>query len=238
MFKAREGYVLAVLDLDRIEAVLLGWWLLQIDEPDDRLAKVFWEGIDLHQTNADSWRISRFLAKTALYLLMYGGGALRLSLAAKIPIEEAKVVFSNINDGMPALNYLKQWVIDIAVQNNGVLHDPLGNRYHVPEILSNDRAVRAKGERLVFSYLNQGFAGSIFKELQNRFSYKIRHLRAKQLLQVHDEVVFEVHEDDWEAFKAIGDSTFSTFDILTSEDYPAIMISGEFNKGTTWLEAK
>ena len=189
MFTVADDYVLAVADLDRIEAVLLGWWLLQLEEPDDRLAKVFIDRIDLHQTNADSWGISRFLAKTVLYLLMYGGGALRLSITAGISLSEAEDVFNSVNDGMPALMTLKEWVADIATKNGGVLHDPLGNRYSIPELLSNQKWERAKGERLAFSYLNQGFAGSIFKELQLRLKVTLaaHGIRAKQLLQVHDE---------------------------------------------------
>lgn len=240
LFTVADDYVLAVADLDRIEAVLLGWWLLQLNEPDDRLAKVFIDRVDLHQTNADSWGISRFLAKTVLYLLMYGGGALRLSISAGISLAEAEKVFASVNDGMPALLTLKEWVADIATQNGGVIHDPLGNRYVIPELLSNQKWERAKGERLSFSYVNQGFAGSIFKELQIRLRSELirQGVRAKQLLQVHDEVVYTVHKDDVERFKLIGDSIFTTMDILTTEGQYAIPVSGEFNTGKTWLEAK
>lgn len=240
LFTVPDGYALAVADLDRIEAVLLGWWLLQIEQPDDRLAQVFLDGVDLHQTNADSWGISRFLAKTVLYLLMYGGGALRLSIAAGVSLEEAEEVFKSVDEGMPAIKLLKEWLIAEALKNKGIIHDPLGNRYSIPELLSDKPWERAKGERLVFSYVNQGFAGSLFKELQLRLRDRVksRGLRAKQLLQVHDEVIYGVKVEDLAEFLELGTDTLTTYDILTTEGYPAIPVSGTFNTGKTWLEAK
>lgn len=219
---------------------MLGWWLLQIDEPDDRLAQVFIDGIDLHQTNADSWGITRFLAKTVLYLLMYGGGALRLSIAAGVSLEDAENVFKSVDEGMPAIKLLKEWLIAEAIKNDGIIHDPLGNRYSIPELLSSNKWERIKGERLVFSYLNQGFAGSLFKELQLRLRSrnKGQGLIAKQLLQVHDEVLFAVWAEHADEFVKLGTDTLTTYDILTTEGFPAIPVSGEFNVGKTWLEAK
>ncbi len=241
VFAAPPGYVMAVADLDRIEAVLLGWWLQEMED-DEALARVFREGIDLHQTNADNWGISRFLAKTALYLLMYGGGAQRLSIATKIPLAEAKLVFDSIAKGQPSIDRLKASLVSAARTNGGLVHDPLGRRYIINGLDSPDWSTRSKAERRVFSYLNQGFAGSIFKELQIRV-WLYRHQlgwqdETKQVLAVHDEGGYLVSERLAEVWDVVMSSVFTTGDILTSQDYETIPVSGEFNHAHTWKEAK
>lgn len=247
-FIAPEGYSLVVGDLNRIELVVLAFyleWVLGFHTMADAVRA----GEDLHQSNADLWGCERRVAKTVIFCLVYGGGANKIAHITGISVKEAKQVIARIYATTP-IEELKAELIGYARKNKGYFKDVLGRRLHVPAIVFDKNGKEyARAERQCFNYLIQGGAASIFKYLQNnaaaQYVYEMSKIvqstyelfGAKQLLQVHDEVVYEVPDYFAEdACKVL--TALYTNDTILSRNGKAVPITCEFHHGKDWYSAK
>lgn len=247
-FIAPEGYQLVVGDLNRIELVVLAFyleWVLDFHTMADAVRA----GEDLHQSNADLWGCERRVAKTVIFCLVYGGGANKIAHITGISVKEAKQVIARIYATTP-IEELKAELIGYARKNKGYFKDVLGRRLHVPAIVFDKNGKEyARAERQCFNYLIQGGAASIFKKLQNKAATNFRvdmtllgHTLVKvpdlkQLLQAHDEVVYELPEEFAEdACKVL--TRIYTNDTILSMNGNTVPITCEFHHGRDWYSAK
>jgi DNA polymerase I len=248
-FIAQEGYQLVVGDLNRIELVVLAFyleWVLEFSTMADAVRA----GEDLHQSNADLWGCERRVAKTVIFCLVYGGGANKIAHITGISVKEAKQVIARIYATTP-IEELKAELIAHARKSRGYFTDVLGRRLSVPAIVFDKKGQEyARAERQCFNYLIQGGAASIFKVLQNnaaeRYVKDMARVRmtstygidsARQLLQVHDEVVYEVIDRDAEdACKVL--TALYTNDTILSRNGKAVPITCEFQFAANWYDAK
>jgi DNA polymerase-1 len=245
-FIASEGYQLVVGDLNRIELVVLAYYL-ELVLGYTGMSDAVRAGEDLHQTNADLWQCERRVAKTVIFCLVYGGGANKIAHITGITVKEAKQVIKRIYDTTP-IQELKEELITYARKNRGCFKDVLGRLLKAEGILYDKNGQEyARASRQCFNYLIQGSAASIFKKLQNeaRMLYHsmvldngvIVETPLKQLLQVHDEVVYEVPNHLADISCKVLTNIFTNDTILSTETFK-VPITCEFQFAQNWYDAK
>ena len=249
-FIAPEGYSLVVGDLNRIELVVLAYYL-ELVLGYTGMSDAVRASEDLHQTNADLWQCERRVAKTVIFCLVYGGGANKIAHLTNITVKEAKKVIKTIYNTTP-IQELKEELIKYARKNRGSFKDVLGRLLRADGILYDKEGQEyARASRQCFNYLIQGGAASIFKYLQNdaRDRYLPEmivldsnyanqpNLVLKQLLQVHDEVVYEEMTFAAEDSCKVLTNIFSNDTILSTETF-RVPITCKFQFADNWYDAK
>ena len=230
LFVPGEGRKLIVGDLDRIELVVLAHYLEEYGFS-TYMAEAIRAGDDIHSINAESWNCPRDMAKKVIFTLVYGGGDLKLAITLGIPVAQVREIKQAIFRAT-GLEEFRASVILSCRRNKGVLHDILGRRLCVPEILSSNQEKRAAGERRINNYLIQGSAGSIFKVLQLTAKDNLGDMPVDLLNVVHDEALYEADGAVAEEAAPILTESFSNDDLLN------VPIRAEFHTGTSWYAAK
>lgn len=246
MFTARPGYTLLVGDQSgfqlRIVAAYMSYYF-----GDGRLAECFNRGEDVHQFFADIYGIDRKPSKNVTFGWLFGAGIPKMTATANRgnhnPIGQHIIrgALESLQENMPAMPGVKELFIEDAMKNNGVVHDWLGTRYVIPELLSKDKRVRASGERKVCNYKVQGFEASLFRHLQNKCAGLVTSYGGRQPFAVHDEVGYEVPIDVAEYLRpqlnTIMSPAFSEF-TPEPDDVHGLRLECEFNIGDNWYDAK
>ncbi|MGH2412130.1 MAG: DNA polymerase, partial [Microcystaceae cyanobacterium] len=167
LFTAPPGYKVVSGDLSNIEGRILAELLSRIG--DDRLAKGFREGADLHQINSDIWGVTRSEAKTVLYLKIYGGGATKLSASLGIHISTAKKILATVDERCPKLALLQRKVGEKAMEL-GYTKTMFGRKVYNSE--GDDHWYK------MLNYKIQGTAADLLKKLINASQEIIRTYQA------------------------------------------------------------
>jgi DNA polymerase-1 len=203
-FVAPEGSVLVSADYSQIELRILAHL-----SDDSVLIQAFNDDCDIHiQTASAMYGIfpemvtpeMRRAAKTINFGLMYGMGPVNLSAQLGVSFAEARRFISAYFDQFPSIrNY-----INASVQNAhelGYAETLLGRRRYLTEINSTNRMIREAAERTAINTPVQGTAADIMKIAMIRVHARLSEWPGtKMLLQVHDELVFEVPEGQAEGF--------------------------------------
>jgi DNA polymerase-1 len=249
MFVARDEFILLVGDQSGFQLRILAAYMSYYFG-DNRLAHCFNAGEDVHQFFADIYGIPRKISKNVTFGYLFGAGVNKMTATANRgnpnPITSSVIqgALDSLVDRMPALPQTKQLFIDYAYAHDGYVHDWLGTRYHVPELLSKDKGTRASGERKVFNYVIQGFEASLFRHLQNQASALCEEYGGKQVLCVHDEVGYEVPECMADTLipelNRIMSPAFSEFVPAKGgpDNVGGLRLECEFNAGRSWYDAK
>ncbi|MBB5516790.1 DNA polymerase-1 [Rubricella aquisinus] len=206
-FVAEEGNVLLSLDYSQIELRILAH-IAGIDA----LKQAFHDGLDIHAMTAsqvfdvpldEMTPEVRRKAKAINFGVIYGISAFGLANNLRIPRDEAKAFIDAYFERFPGI---KQYMEDTKkfAQEHGHVKTLFGRVIHTPEI-------NAKGPRASFAYraaINapiQGSAADIIRRAMVRIPDALRAAdnSARMLLQVHDELIFEVREGEAEATAAI-----------------------------------
>lgn len=236
MFVAKPDHKLVVGDLDRIEVCVLAFYL-ELLYDDKVMSDAVRAGIDVHQVNADNWGIARKEAKNTFFCLLYGGGEQRIALTAGIQVKQAKQILASIEKNAPALLEFREYVCEVAMENDGYFHDWLGGRYYVPDIMSDNNKVHHAARRKIANYCIQGTAGSIFKKLQLAADPTVMHYDASLKIVVHDESIYECSDDKAQAFADELTKCY-TNDKLLMEGSIVVPISAKFHCADNWYDAK
>ena len=234
LFTAPLGKVILVADLDRIEIVVLAWFLL-VAMKDPGLAEVCnTPGADPHQANADRWKVKRIIAKTLIFLLVYGGGAGLIFRRGMAPtLAEAEHMVKQVNDEQPSINQLKESVWATG-RKRGYITNPFNARGVYPELYSKKRWERGAGERKAFNFLIQRTARDVLHTLVVQMFPIVLKYGARLANLVHDEVIVECDE-------ALADDLMQELQVVWGrrEDIlKGVVINGDFNKGQSWYLAK
>lgn len=234
MFNAPEGKVILVADVDRIEICVLAWFL-KVSINDSSLADVCnTKGSDVHQANADKWGVSRTVAKTLIFLLVYGGGAnliFRRNMASSL--ELAQQLVDTVDKEQPSINKLKAMAWAKA-RAKGFLTNPFGARGVYPELNAKRKYLVSSGERKSFNFLIQRTARDILHNLLISTLPIVVSYKAKIVNVVHDEIIVECDAN-------VADELMVKLNLVwqnRKDLLPGITINGDFNKGKSWYEAK
>ena len=207
-FVPKDGFVLMSADYSQIELVVLAHI-----SGDENLRGAFLSGEDVHRdTAAKIFGVfpemvtpdQRRAAKTINFGIMYGMSAFRLSKDLKIPRSEAQRF---IDTYFEQYSGVKRFIEDVKIKAkaDGFVKTAMGHIRFIPEMKSRNKAVLAGAERVAVNTIIQGTAAEIMKLAMIALSKAIAEagLRSRMLLQVHDEMIFEVPLDEVERMTAL-----------------------------------
>jgi len=180
---------------------------------DEALIQAFNSGADFHAATASSvFRIPieettadhRRKIKAMNYGLAYGLSVYGLSQQLNIPTDEARALMDEYFERFGGVRDYLQAIVAQARQD-GYTQTILGRRRYLPDLISDNRQRREMAERMALNAPIQGSAADIIKVAMLHVDRAVRAegLRSRMLLQVHDELVFEVAEREREAMEAL-----------------------------------
>ncbi|MBN1578330.1 MAG: DNA polymerase I [Chitinispirillaceae bacterium] len=205
-FIPAEGTLLVSADYSQIELRILAHL-----SDDPLLKQAFAEDKDIHtQTASAIYGIfpemitpeMRRAAKTINFGLMYGMGPINLARQIGTTFAEAKAFIEAYFHQFPTIKAYMESTIESA-RKLGYTETLLGRRRYLPDISASNRVVREAAERTAINTPVQGTAADIIKIAMINIDRSMpeRFPGAKMLLQVHDELVFEVPEEAAERFR-------------------------------------
>jgi len=202
-FIAEEGNLLLSADYSQIELRILAHL-----SQDEGLVDAFRYNYDIHaRTASEIFRMPvdtvtqemRRIAKTVNFGIVYGISPFGLSETLSISREEAKIYIDQYFQRHPGVkSYIERTIED--AKHKGYVATLFGRRRPVPEIKSRNTTVRQQGERLVINSPIQGTAADIIKIAMVHIwkVFNERGLKTKMILQVHDELLFELPRSEIE----------------------------------------
>jgi DNA polymerase-1 len=205
------------------------------------LVEAFRNNHDIHaQTASEIFRVPadavapemRRIAKTVNFGIIYGISSFGLSETLSISRQEAQSYIDQYFNRHPGVRSYIEKTIDDAKQK-GYVTTLFGRRRAIPEIKSRNTTVRQQGERLVINSPIQGTAADIIKiamvHIWKRFNE--RGLKTKMILQVHDELLFEVPGSEREIVTDIVEREMES--VLTL----SVPLRVDMQYGKNWAEA-
>lgn len=189
-------------------------------------AKIY--GIPVEEVTSDMRR----KAKTANFGIIYGISVFGLAERLNIPRSESKELIEGYFKTYPGIRDYMDESVRIA-KENGYVETIYKRKRFLPDIKSNNAIVRGYAERNAINAPIQGSAADIIKvamvRIFNRF--EAEGLKSKMILQVHDELNFNVYKNEAESVKKI---VLEEMENVLNLQVPLIADCGE---GTNWLEA-
>ena len=209
---------------------------------DDSLKEAFIHGQDIHTAIArkvfgveaeEVTDLMRRQAKAVNFGIVYGISDYGLSQSLNITRKEAKIF---IDDYLASFPGVKQYMSDIVkdAKANGYVETLLHRRRYIPDITSRNFNLRGFAERTAMNTPIQGSAADIIKLAMVEFDKQVQHTsyKAKLLLQVHDELIFEVPKSEVEEFSLFVE------DIMEHALDLDVPLKVDSNYGPTWYDAK
>jgi DNA polymerase-1 len=231
-----EEYSLLSADYSQIElriiAALSG---------EENMIKAFQNKEDIHRSTAakvfnvsldDVTKEQRSHAKTVNFGIIYGVSAFGLSNQTNLSRSESAALIEAYYNTYPTLKSYIQQQIDFA-RNNGYVETVSGRRRYLKDINSANAVVRGAAERNAVNAPIQGSAADIIKIAMINIHKKLisENWKSKMLLQVHDELVFDVHHTELEKIQPmIKHEMENAFHLIVPLDV-------EIGIGHNWLEA-
>ncbi|WP_026349101.1 DNA polymerase I [Psychrobacter lutiphocae] len=197
-FIAPEGRVLLAADYSQIELRLMAHF-----SGDENLTKAFKDGLDIHRATAaevlgkpvdDVTPTERRNAKAINFGLLYGMSAFGLAKQLEMTRNEAQDYINQYFERYPGVRQYMQDTRSSAV-DKGYIETILGRKLYTPDINHSNQMVRRGAERAAINAPLQGSAADIIKLAMIAVNNVLPADSAKMLLQVHDELVFEVDAD-------------------------------------------
>jgi len=235
-FIAPKDYVIVSADYSQIELRIMAHL-----SRDKGLLKAFAEGQDIHRaTAAEVFGLpldsvsneQRRSAKAINFGLIYGMSAFGLSRQLNIPRKESQKYMDLYFERYPGvLEYMER--TRAQAKENGYVETLDGRRLYLPDIKASNAARRAGAERAAINAPMQGTAADIIKRAMIAVDAWLQQEkpRVRMIMQVHDELVFEVHKDDIEA---VTKKIHELMESSTQLDVPLLV---EVGSGPNWDQA-
>ncbi len=231
-----ENHVLLAADYSQIELRLIAEL-----SGDEAMKESFLKGEDIHRATAakvfgvpldEVTREQRGNAKTVNFGIIYGVSAFGLSQQTSLNRKEAKALIDTYYETYPTLKQYIAKQVDLA-RDNGYVETLLGRRRYLKNINSQNAIVRSGDERNAVNAPIQGTAADIIKIAMINISKELKEqqFKTKMLLQVHDELVFDVPKDEVETVTQLIKSEMENAHKLS------IPLEVEVGIGDNWLEA-
>jgi DNA polymerase-1 len=236
-FIPREGWVFLVADYSQIELRIMAHL-----SGDPAFIEAFRQGGDIHrQTAALIFNVQpdlvtpdmRARAKTINFATIYGQGPFALSRQLGISLDDAKTFIARYFERFSGVRAFLDRQIELARQQ-GYVETLFKRRRYIPEIKERNFSLRAYGERNAQNSPLQGSAADLIKLAMVRIHRTIREqgLAGRMLLQVHDELVFEVPPEEVEAMTQLVREHMENVVALR------VPLLVDIGVGPNWLEAK
>ena len=235
-FIAPEDYLIVSADYSQIELRIMAHL-----SRDKGLLTAFAEGKDIHRaTAAEVFGLplesvsseQRRSAKAINFGLIYGMSAFGLARQLNIPRKEAQKYMDLYFERYPGvLEYMER--TRTQAKEQGYVETLDGRRLYLPDIKSSNGARRAGAERAAINAPMQGTAADIIKRAMIAVDGWLlsEKPRVRMIMQVHDELVFEVHKDDLEAVAK------KIHELMESSTTLAVPLLVEVGSGENWDQA-
>ncbi|MCH7656972.1 MAG: DNA polymerase I [Bacteroidetes bacterium] len=208
---------------------------------DTNMINAFKAGEDIHaSTAAKIYGISlnevtkelRGRAKTANFGIIYGISAFGLARRMNLALSDARKFIEEYFKTYPGVKRYIERSIERA-RKNGYVQTIMGRKRYLPDILSRNSIVRGFAERNAINAPIQGSAADIIKIAMIRIHNKIieRQMKSRMILQVHDELIFDVPENEIER---LGIIVVDEMQNALKLDIPLLV---DWGTGKNWLEA-
>ncbi|MBV7433698.1 DNA polymerase I [Cardiobacteriaceae bacterium TAE3-ERU3] len=234
-FVADDGWKILAADYSQIELRIMAHL-----SGDEGLLKAFAGGKDIHSATAaeifsipldEVDRDHRRKAKAINFGLIYGMSAFGLARQLAIPRSEASEYIDTYFARYPKVREYMETTRETA-RKQGYVETLFGRRLYVPDISSKNPARRQAAERLAINAPMQGSAADIIKKAMLAIDAKYRdHKHLRMIMQVHDELVFEIDPEHIDELKA---EIITIMQNTTKLDVPLIVEAGI---GENWDEA-
>lgn len=236
-FEAEKGYKLLGLDYSQIELRLAAHL-----SKDPQMIKAFLNKEDIHSATAaaiNSVNMSelskemRQAAKATNFGIIYGQGPHGLSQAAGISYAEARTFIDRYFEIYPMIKKMMDNNISEAIKN-GYAETIFNRRRPLPELESPLMQVKKSGERMAINMPIQGSAADMIKKAMIDIDQVIenKETEIRLLLQIHDELIFEVRSDKLEKYQTIISQLMSEVIILS------VPIIVDVKSGDNWADLK
>ncbi|MSR85262.1 DNA polymerase I [Candidatus Uhrbacteria bacterium] len=234
-FVAEKGFELVSFDYSQVELRIVAALA-----KDKKMLAAFERGEDIHTvTAAEIWKIDqdsvtkeqRRIAKAINFGLIFGQGPQGLSVTADISFADAKKFIAAYFETYPGIKEYMEQTKELA-RKLGYVETLFGRRRPLPEIASDLHQVRAQAERMAINMPVQGTEADLIK-LAMIAIHKIlpeQSSRARMLLQVHDELLFEIPKEEIKVLAPI------IKDMMERVEKIGVMIVVDVKAGKNWDE--
>ncbi|MGV6830092.1 MAG: DNA polymerase I [bacterium] len=231
-----EEYTLLAADYSQIELRIIA----ALSE-EETMIEAFKNGEDIHASTAsrvfnvpisEVSRAQRSNAKTVNFGIIYGVSAFGLSNQTDLTRSESKELIDTYYETYPKLKAYMSAQVDFA-RDHGYVQTVLGRRRYLKDINSRNAVVRGAAERNAVNAPIQGSAADIIKIAMINIHKKLNdgNYKTKMLLQVHDELVFDVYKPELEEMKTLIKSEMENAYTLS------VPLDVDLDIGNNWLEA-
>ncbi len=231
-----EDYTLLAADYSQIELRIIA----ALSE-EETMIEAFKNGEDIHASTASKvfnvpisevTREQRGNAKTVNFGIIYGVSAFGLSNQTNLTRSESKELIDTYYATYPKLRNYIQDQVDFA-RDNGYVQTVLGRRRYLKDINSRNAVVRGAAERNAVNAPIQGSAADIIKIAMINIHRRLNegNYKTKMLLQVHDELVFDVYKPELEGLKNLIKTEMENAYELS------VPLDVDLDIGDNWLEA-
>lgn len=234
---ADENHVLLGADYSQIELRLIAHM-----SEDEAMLEAFNSGQDIHRATAarvfevpyeEVTDDQRRQAKTVNFSIIYGAGSTNLSQQLDIPRKEATELIAAYFNQYKGLKKYMDETVKFA-RKNGYVETLLGRKRGLRDINSRNRMAQSAAERIAINTPIQGTAADMIKIAMIRIHQKLKEQKLKSwlVLQVHDELMFDVPHDEVEQMKKLVSE-----EMVNAIPDLKVPILVEVGTGNTWLEA-
>ncbi len=208
---------------------------------DEALMAAYQNGLDIHtQTASALYKVEedkvtsdmRRSAKVVNFGVLYGMGPGRLSRELSIERKEASAFIENYFEKYSGVQKFIDNTI-VKARNDGYVATITGRKRYLPDLASSNRMHKENSERIAVNTPIQGTAADIIKKAMVQLNHALKksNLDCKMLLQVHDELVFEVAKED------VEESSKLISQIMENSIKLNVPLVVEIGSGTNWLLA-
>ena len=233
-----ENHVLVSADYSQIELRIVA-----AISGDVNMCEAFKTGKDIHTATAakifhveekEVTKEMRYKAKSVNFGIIYGQGAFGLAENLGIPRAEAKEIIDNYKMQFPNIQKYMDDTINFA-KETGYVETLMGRKRWLRDINSANFTVRGFAERNAINSPIQGSAADMIKLAMIKIDEELKahNFKSKMLLQVHDELVFDVLKEELEKIQPVIINAMKNALILPNE----VPADAEIGHGNNWLEA-
>ncbi|MDD4547942.1 MAG: DNA polymerase I [Bacilli bacterium] len=208
----------------------------------DSLIEAFNHGIDIHsKTAADIFKKDpdsvtsreRRIAKAVNFGIIYGISGFGLSENLDIPFNEAKMFIDEYLKTYPGINEYMDSVVKDAYET-GYVKTLLNRKRNINELKNTNYMIKKQGERIALNTPIQGTSADIIKKAMIEISdlFKVANIKSKMILQVHDELIFDVLESEKDKVIEIVKETMENTYRLN------VPLKVDISYGKDWYEVK
>lgn len=236
-FIPKQGYNFVDADYSQIELRVLAHM-----SGDEKLIEAYNEAQDIHRITASQvfhtpleevTPLQRSNAKAVNFGIVYGISSFGLGQDLNISRKEAESYINRYFETYPSVKNFLDGLVSQA-KKDGYVTTIFGRRRPIPELTSSNFMQRSFGERVAMNSPIQGTAADIIKIAMIRVNQKLKalNMRSRLILQIHDELLIEAHEEEKDQVIAILKEEMQNAAALS------IPLDVDVNMGTNWYEAK